>query len=309
MFDHFAWSVLATPVLVVLGAWLLADRLRPDLAARTLAWATVIAAWASTINLFVFALKALAEIPEIAGFGGWSHDVVVADTAHVPWVSWVSLVWTILLLAAVAYACRRRRRALRFAKADTEGLPQHNGVVTVHDDRIDAYALPGAAGERGRIVITTGMVELLGERQRAAVIAHERAHLDGGHQRLVWLASLAAIMHPLLRPVAKQVAYLVERAADEAAAEELGDRREVAKALGHAALASARQARALIPHRSLAALGAQPGVVPRRVAALLAPGEQRRWASVLLGLVAVGTVVWTGECVYDLFELLELASR
>jgi Zn-dependent protease with chaperone function len=65
--------------------------------------------------------------------------------------------------------------------------------VTVADERIEAFALPGAPG---RIVLTTGMLDILDERQRAAVIAHERAHLAGAHHRLVWFARLAATANP-----------------------------------------------------------------------------------------------------------------
>ncbi|WP_342752285.1 hypothetical protein [Actinokineospora auranticolor] len=35
---------------------------------------------------------------------------------------------------------------------------------------------------------------------------------------------------------------------------------------------------------------------------------RRRWPAVLLPLLAVATTIWTGECVYDLFELLAAAT-
>ncbi|GAA2980017.1 M56 family metallopeptidase [Actinokineospora diospyrosa] len=301
MFDHFAWSVLATPALVLVVAWLLVDRLRPDLAARVFAVSAVVAAAAAVVNLAAFALKALAELPVVATWGGWSHQRVVADTAHVPWVSWLSAGW---LLAALALALRlwiRRRHELSAVRGDWAG---DGDVVLVEDSRVDAFAVPGRPG---RIVVTTGLRELLDDRQFRAVLAHERAHLDGGHHRLIWWARLAAVTTPLLRPVAKQVEYLVERAADEAAAAVIGDREQVGRAIGHAALAAAGS-RTERPAGSLMALGAAPGIVPRRVAALFAPGRGGRWAGVFLPLLALGTVVWTGECVYDLFELLSLAG-
>lgn len=309
MFDHFAWSVLAAPALVVLGTWLLADRLRPGLALRVVAWSAVAAAAASTANLLAFALKALAEVPAVAALGGWSHDTVVADTAHVPWLSWLSPVWVCVIAVVASGLWRRRRTALRAARFEVDWWEPHGDVVTVADDRIEAFALPGTAGRSGRIVVTTGILDLLDERLCDAVIAHERAHLAGGHHRLVWLTTLAATANPILWPVARHVAYLVERVADEAAAQQLGDRRQVARAIGFAALAASRAGGVTAPHGALMALGSTRGVVPRRVSALMAPSLRRRWPSTSLVLIAAATVVWTGECVYDLHELLALARH
>jgi Zn-dependent protease with chaperone function len=308
MFDHFAWSVLVTPVLVLLGAWLLADRLRPDLSLRVFSGAAVVAAGASAVNLIVFAIKALAELPVVAQLGGWSPEVMIADTTHVPWVSWFSLVWSIGIVVAVPAAWLRRRRALRAVRSEVDWLEPDGDVVTLKDERVDAFALPGAPGRSGRIVVTTGILDVLDGRQSSAVIAHERAHLEGDHHRLLWWTRLAAIAHPALWPVARKMAYVVERAADEAAAAELGgDRRDVARAIAVAALAASRLGGQRRPRHTLAALGAAPGVVPRRVSALMAPGPGRRWLALIPVVLAAGTVFWTSECVYDLGELLALA--
>ncbi|PRY45089.1 M56 family metallopeptidase [Umezawaea tangerina] len=302
MFDHFAWSVLATPLLVVLGAHLLADRLRPEPALRVVAWSAVVAAAASTVTLLLFAVKALVEVPAVAALGGWSAETVAADTAGVPWVSWFSLAWVPPAALMAAWRWRGRRAALREARSAVDRLEPRGDLVTVADDRVAAFALPGLPR---RIVVTTGMLSVLDERQRGALIAHERAHLHGGHHRLVWLTRLAATVQPLLWPVAHQVAYLVERVADESAAAEVGDRRHVARAIGVAALA-AKADRG--PLGALMALGSSPGTVPRRVSALMAPRRRLGWPGVLLVLLAVATVVWTAEGARDLQELLELAS-
>lgn len=305
MFDHFAWSVLATPVLVLLGTVLLADRLRPDLALRVLAWSAVVAATASTANLVVFGLKALAELPPVAALGDWSSAAVVADTASEPWVSRLSLVWAVTVGVLVTAQCVRRRRVVRATRAEVDWLCPRGDVVTIADERVDAFALPGRPG---RIVLTTGMLDVLDDRQRAAVIAHERAHLAGSHHRLLWFTRLAATAHPLLRPVAHRVAYLVERAADEAAAAELGDRRDVARAIGVVALAASARVPSARASGLPSALGTTPGAVPRRVTALMAPQERRRWPVAVPVLLAAATVVWTVECVYDFQQLLALAS-
>ena len=106
---------------------------------------------------------------------------------------------------------------------------------------VDAFALPGRPG---RIVVTTGMRDALDPDLYAAMIAHERCHLDERHHHLVWLARLGAAIHPVLTPMVRHVEYLVERAADEAAADALGNRPQVASAIGTAALrVTARTAR------------------------------------------------------------------
>lgn len=304
MFDHFAWSVVVVPLAALAVVWLLGDRLRPDLAAKCFAWSALAVAGAAGLNLVAFALKALAEVPAVADAGGWSREIVVADTAHVPWVSWLSLGWVLVGSGAILVVVRRRRRAVLSGQLEADLIECDQDVVIVPDSRVDAFALPGRPG---RIVITTGMRELLDEQQFSVLVAHERAHLDGDHHRLVWMGELAAVIHPLLRPVARKVAFLVERAADESAVAELGDRRQVARAIGAAALAAARPGGSRTAGAHLMAVGSSPGAMPSRVRALLRPGRFGRWQTVVLIVVVVSTVVWTGECLYDLGELLVLA--
>jgi Zn-dependent protease with chaperone function len=122
------------------------------------------------------------------------------------------------------------------------------------------------------------MLGAVGEPGRAALLAHERAHLSGRHFLFATAARLAASANPLVRSLAGAVENTVERWADERAAAVVGDRRLVAETIAHAALAT----KASRPRRPLvAALGAvfggpgalalsQAGPVPRRIAALLA---------------------------------------
>lgn len=299
MFDHFVVSVVVVPPLVVLAALLVAGRLPPALAARVLAWSAVVVAVASTVNVALFALHAVAEVPTVAHLMGWSPGVVAADTAQVPWAPWGSMPLLAAVVAAVGWTHRRHRRALRAGRLLARG---DGDVVVVDDEAATAFAVPGG-GRRGWVVVTTGMRAALTEPQYAALLAHERAHLAGSHHRLVRLAELAGAAHPALRWVSARVGFLVERAADESAAAETGDRRLVARAVGQAALTAAGRP-------GLGALHAAAGAVPRRVAALLGPVRPTHplLASVPIALAA-GTVVWTGEAVEDLRELLEAAAR
>ncbi|WP_433531772.1 M56 family metallopeptidase [Micromonospora sp. CA-263727] len=299
MFDHFVWSVVLVPPLIVLVMRLLADRCPPSVAAVTMAWSAAVAGVASLTNLTVFALKAIAEIPAVGRAFGWSDRVVADDTAHVAWVPWLSVALLVVASVSVGWRWRQHHRALRLGY---DALPGSGSLVLVPDPAVRAFAVPGRPGH---VVVTTGMRHLLTDGQFEALIAHERAHLAGGHHRLVRLAELAAATHPALWWVARHVDYLVERAADEHAAEQVGSRRTVAHAIGVAALATSGPPQ--VPHGLHAA--SPGGVVPRRVAHLLRPRATSR-SLVLRALpvsLALASLLWTGEAIYDLFELLDAA--
>jgi Zn-dependent protease with chaperone function len=301
MFDHFVWSVVVVPPLVVLVVRLLADRLPPAAAARAVAWSAVVVAAASTVNLLLFALKAVAQVPAVGRTFGWSARVVTADTAAEPWVPWLSVVLLAAVAVSVTLRWRRHRDVLALGRLQDPGP-----LVVLPDPAARAFAVPGRPGY---VVVTTGMRALLTDRQFDALLAHEQAHLSGRHHRLARLAGLAAAAHPALWWVARHVDYLIERAADEAAAAEVGSRRTVAHAIGAAALATAGTGPATAGRPVLHAAVAH-GIVPRRVALLLAP---RTWpAAGLLCLLptalAAFTVAWSLEAGLDLVELL-LAAR
>ncbi|MEV4656495.1 M56 family metallopeptidase [Micromonospora sp. NPDC049301] len=300
MFDHFVWSVLVVPPLLVVAARLTADRLEPSIAAASLAWSAAVTGVASIVNLTVFALKAIAEIPAVGRAFGWSAEVVAKDTKHVLWVSWTSLL--LVAIAAVA-AIERRQRRHQWTLQLGRDLSTEGRVVMVTEPKALAFTVPG---EPGRIVVTTGMRQLLNERQFAALLAHEHAHLTGGHHRFVRMAGLAAVSHPVLRWVSRYVDYLVERAADEKAADDVGSRRTVAQAIGAIALStSSRPA----PYGLNAV--SSGGAMPRRVAHLLHPRRAIRWPALraLPVVFALASVVWTAEAIYDLMELLAEARR
>ncbi|GIG93013.1 M56 family metallopeptidase [Plantactinospora endophytica] len=299
MFDHFVWSVVVVPPLIVLAVRLLADRFAPSAAATIMAWSAAAAGAASMTNLAVFALKAIAEVPAVGAMFGWSARVVADDTAHVAWVSWLSAVLLTASVVSVAWRWRRHRAALRSGRV---ALPDGDRLVVLADPTAQAFAVPGRPGH---VVVTTGMRQLLTDRQFDALLAHEHAHLAARHHRLIRLAELAAAMHPALWWVVRQVDYLVERAADEQAAIDVGSRRTVAQAIGVAALAASGR-----PDTSYGLHAASAGgVVPRRVARLLHPRPtvRSRALRVLPVSLALASVVWTGEAIYDLCELLSAA--
>jgi hypothetical protein len=94
------------------------------------------------------------------------------------------------------------------------GTPK-NGLVVADWSTPLAVAVPGRPGH---LLVTSGMLRLLDADQRRVLFAHENAHLNHRHHRLVTLTACAAAVNPLLIPVRAAVAYLVERWADEDAA-------------------------------------------------------------------------------------------
>jgi hypothetical protein len=161
------------------------------------------------------------------------------------------------------------------------------------------------------------MLRALSPPEREVLLAHERAHASCLHYLFTAAARLAAAANPLLWPVATAVGYTVERWADERAATLTGDRKLVARAVAHAALAaSAAPASTRPPARAAAVLGVvtipkrirQAGPVPRRVAAMLSPPPRPQ---LLLLAMAVLLVAVSGvsalEAARDLHALLAAA--
>lgn len=160
-------------------------------------------------------------------------------------------------------------------------------------------------GRPGFVVITDGIRQLLLGPHFDALLAHEHAHLAAGHHRLIRLAELAAAVHPAPWWVARDVDYLVERDADERAAAQIGSRGTLAHAIGVAALATTGRVAA-----SYGLHAASPGaVVPRRVRAASAPRAtiSSPVPRILQVSLALASLVWTGEAICDLRELLHAA--
>jgi hypothetical protein len=121
---------------------------------------------------------------------------------------------------AMAHLRAAGRQALRHAQtARMVGHPEPAlGAVLVEHAQPHAYCV---AGRRPTVILTTGAVQALDPGQLDAVLAHERAHLDGRHHRLLALARIGRLVLPflpLMRDADEQVARLVELHADDAAA-------------------------------------------------------------------------------------------
>ncbi|GAA0576998.1 M56 family metallopeptidase [Streptomyces crystallinus] len=318
------------PLVLPLTAWPIArlaeQQLHPRAATRLLAAVGGVLALCSTLSLMLLMVVGTAQLPGNPLPDAWADPEVRAVLPYDEVVGQAA----IPLLAAVAGACahlvwRHRRLRTRAARA-LVGVPGLSGlsglsgseggaagaqggtlVVLPDDSRAYAYALPGRRGRAaawpggrgragargrsyGRIVVSRAMLANLDARERQALIAHEEAHLTASHHRFLLVAGLAARANPFLRPLRTAVAYTTERWADEEAAQRVGDRRTVARAIGKAALISRPAGPGLGTATALAGF-AVAGPVPRRVAALLgpvppAPALPPAWT-------AAGLALWT----------------
>jgi Zn-dependent protease with chaperone function len=178
-----------------------------------------------------------------------------------------------LLAAAVAgrvaWACgsvlaaARRRRSTHDDVLAVIAKPGPAADVRIIDeDRPAVYCLPG----RRRIVLTTGALTSLDDGELDAVLAHERAHLSGRHHIVLALAVALQRAFPptgFFAVAARQVAYLVEIAADDAAVRR-APRLTVASALLAVAAAG-------VP---AGALGAGGSAAAQRIQRLIDPPPQ-----------------------------------
>jgi hypothetical protein len=309
---------IAVSALAAVGAWPLAERLPPRTATWLLTVSAVVLAGTSCAALGFLAMAAAMRLPVVDSMGGMSlRAVIYLDPASLPvGVIAAALFWG-AALAAVRAAWLRgaalmgARRDARHLAGDGE-LAGGEQVLTIVDDRVDAYAVPGRPA---RIVITSGMIDALTKSERDVLLAHERAHVSACHYVFTALVRLSAAANPLLRPLAAAVNYSVERWADERAASVTGSRRLVAHTVAKAALASAAApARRTGPAMVLARLTGpsqlgRRGSVPRRVDALLGPPPRR--SIVLLALaIAVLTIcgVAAVDAAGDLHAMVEFAQ-
>jgi Zn-dependent protease with chaperone function len=232
-------ALLAGPVaLVLLSPWLAARVFDGRAPARTVATFHLLA-------LIGMALLPLVVLPCLA-------LVRPADLAALASPNIVRVGQSVSHALAVAYLLRLAWVAVRPVRA-TSRL----GKVTVlaADERlvvaggVAGYVLASprpvafAVGGRSRgVVVSRGLLDLLDDDERDAVLAHELAHLLLGHHRLLLLARIiSAALGTVVPPVGDTYTSLareLEVLADQAAASAVGDRRVVARALAKAALAT-----------------------------------------------------------------------
>ncbi|MFF8942037.1 M56 family metallopeptidase [Streptomyces sp. NPDC014864] len=268
-------------------------RVAPALAARVLTAASAVTAAATVWSLVLLTATLLDDAPPVV-----AHARAHGQRLAAPVPEAVGLA-ACLALTVVAHRLWRAvraeygtRRALRRLCA---AQPGDTELIVVASPVPQAFAVPGSPGH---IVVTSAMLGALDPVERRVLLAHERAHLNHRHALLMTAANLAARANPLLTPVRSTVAFLVERWADERAADAVGDRTATARALARAALTAGHA-------KPSCALGFTDRAVTRRIAALQSAPPPHLW-SVAAAVLALGLLPALGaaDATDDLLRLL-----
>ncbi|WP_051939872.1 M56 family metallopeptidase [Phaeacidiphilus oryzae] len=265
---------LATSVVLGLVAAPLARRMMPRAAAWTLGCAGPVAAGGWVGALTLLAVNGFGRLHAIAVLGHWSARALRAADPIGAVVADAGVVLLALTVLAVSVAAWWRARSLLAAYRECRRLPGGGELTVIDDARLEAFTL---AGFPGRMVVSTGMLSALNEDERRALLAHERSHLHHRHFLFLLAVQLAATACPLLLPLAREGAFVLERWADEDAAEHVGDRGVTARAVARAAVARKQAGTGCgvgAGRGPAAVMTADGGPVLRRVRALLAPAPR-----------------------------------
>ncbi|MFJ3660079.1 M56 family metallopeptidase [Streptomyces sp. NPDC090119] len=227
-------------------------------------------------SLFESAPPGVLAAYELAAAPAWTIGLTVLLAA--------GAVWTTAVLAGRFWAISRthavtRDRLRRRAPDLPGGLPTASGPLLVLEDEYpDAWWLPGSPSQ---LVVTTGAIQRLTDRQLDAVLTHERGHARARHD---WLLHLSAALAsgfprvPLFTHFCERTHQLVELAADDTAARRCG---HVTTAL---ALIELNQ------HRGVLSCASSRRALGDRVDRLLSPPPRlRRRDCVLIAMAAALT--------------------
>lgn len=268
MISLFAPSVVVG-VGVALALWV-ARGMRPDLEARILLVATAAVTAGVVVASWILSLGFLAHLPAGEYLFGWCREPL---GAHAPLPAAIGIPSVII---AVGLSARCVRVVVMWHRV----RENHRGGVEIVDaPRPLAYAVPGRGG---LIIVSRALVQLLEDRERSAVLAHEAAHVRHRHDRFLLVAALGSAVG-LGGVLGKPLRHACERWADEEAARHVGSRKAVARALGRTALAGSP------PDLLRPAMG-EVGVIGRIRALNAAPPSTRPLAA-LLAVVALVVVV------------------
>ncbi|MBI2238462.1 MAG: M56 family metallopeptidase, partial [Actinobacteria bacterium] len=172
-------------------------------------------------------------------------DAVVRLVVH-PLKHWPSILAAVLLLAlflraliASIVTVRDARRArLPGTELPGERAARQRYVGSLQPEVRVLTAQEPVAYTTGLIhpqtVVSTGLLQALDDRERAAVLAHERAHARRNHTLALFAASLISRAFGFIPSVRSSLTFVVtalEATADEVAARHVGDPLVVAQAL------------------------------------------------------------------------------
>jgi hypothetical protein len=161
------------PLVLPLTAWpmaRLAERhLHPRTATRLLTWLAVVMAVCSTVCLGLVMVVGTAQLPGNPLPDGWSDPEVREAAPYDEVAGRLAIPALLVVLVACGRMVWRHGRIRRRAHRALAGLPDTETAV-LPDEVPYAYALPG--GGRGRVVVTTGLLDRLEPAERRALFAH-----------------------------------------------------------------------------------------------------------------------------------------
>lgn len=235
-------TVAAALMLYVAAILALGPKLLSHITADGGAPRLAIAAWTTAVVMVLGCSVAATALLLIEAAGHWDSPdsllvsclerlrAILLGHAGLParWVATVAVAIAVGSLVAVVVRIGRamsRMRIHTFAHADAVrlvGKSHGSDVVVIEAAEPAAYCV---AGRPPAIVVTTAALAALDEAQLAAVVAHERAHLDGRHAYVVAAARGLTAALPkfgLFTGAATHIGALLEMCADDTAARRHG---------------------------------------------------------------------------------------
>jgi Zn-dependent protease with chaperone function len=229
-----AGLVLYSLVVLVVGPSVLSNLTRAGhlprlgVAAWLAAIGSVLVSWLAAT---VLALADLAHHWQQPGVVVASCLAMLRGVAAGITVSAVQIALLTVVLAGAAVVMIGAARLIRVLARMRRRTHGHASAIRLVGRRLtglDAVVIDSAepaayciAGRPNAVVITSGALNTLTRPQLAAILAHERAHLDGRHPEIVAFARALAATIPRLRLMtagARHISRLLEMCADDRAA-------------------------------------------------------------------------------------------
>jgi Zn-dependent protease with chaperone function len=206
---------------------------------QSIALAAVLSAFSAGI--------AIASRLFVPGPDGRPTATLTSEIEALGWPLWIAYVvvfaLTLVVGARLAVAvlqvaiATRRRRAHHRMVVDLVGKSQKSGLRILDVKQPLAYCLPGV---RSRVVVSEGTLNVLADKEIAAILSHERAHLRARHDLVLEMFTAVHAAFPRFVRSASAldaVRLLIEMLADDAAVRASGPtplaRALVACAAGH----------------------------------------------------------------------------
>ncbi len=210
-------------------------QLHPAEWARLTAGAIRLGRWSIAVGLFLTAAPTVFAALGVDAAADACHRLLGPMLPGGPTTAWASGVAFAALTVRTGAIRLDAGRELRRAHVEP-WLGHHEmlgdtDVVVLPTDEVVAYAAPAVTQQ---VVVSDGLAGALTDDELSAVIRHEQAHLQNGHDRCLLLAAVVEGTlgwFPGVRRSTQELRLSLERWADEAAADRPGAREQVRRAL------------------------------------------------------------------------------